>query len=387
MRLERSLWIAFLVPTLVPELGAGVTLGEALAIVSNLSAGAMLALNYTRAAKLPTAMWLMVSYLALSLVGLLHDPIEYFSAYFAGGLAFTIAFAVGSCAPNRLHGSIVKWLFLLLIVGALLDIALDLNGYSVAPQRPLPGWQEGARGRTTSQSNNGVYLATLMAFMVVATTEMKWRLLGACALLVVFYHVVVFGQGRGSTSMALVGMMIVFLREVRSMPALLLVFGPFLAALLGGFFDEAMAPFLRRTEIESLSEVDRLHHAQVGEMLVRSMSADEVLFGVDYRKILVANDGLGIHNAFFDTATRFGLIAAVPWFVFNGISLFNAGTVLLRRRIEREQVVAAAVVVQMFGILVASSIFVNWRSCLVPGICTGLVLRAFQAEDRVWSHS
>ena len=108
MRLERSLWAAFLIPTLVPELEAGVSTAEFLAILSSLFAGAMLSLNYARAARLPEAVWLLTSYLVLSFAGLTHDPIGYFSAHFAGGLAFTIAVIVGGCSPAHLLGPIIK---------------------------------------------------------------------------------------------------------------------------------------------------------------------------------------------------------------------------------------------------------------------------------------
>src|SRR5690606_30962035 len=117
----------------------------------------------------------------------------------------------------------------------------------------------------------------------------KWRVLGACALLLVFYHVVVFGQGRGSTVLAVFGMMTVFVRELRSLPAALLAMAPVLVLAAVGFFDDAVAPFMDRATSQDLSEVDRLHHARVGEMLVRNMSGEEVLFGMDYKKVVIAN--------------------------------------------------------------------------------------------------
>src|SRR5688572_2245256 len=133
MRRERSVWAAFLIPTLLPGLDVGVSAAELLAIVSCLLGGTWLVLNYARTTRLPATIWLMVAYLLFSLVGLSHDPPGYFLSHFAGGLAFTVACVVGGCAPARLVGSIIKWLFLLALIGSLLDIGIDLAGWSPRP--------------------------------------------------------------------------------------------------------------------------------------------------------------------------------------------------------------------------------------------------------------
>lgn len=387
MRLERSLWAVFLAPTLLPELGAGVSAVELLAIMLSLTAGAILTLRYSRASRLPSAIWLIVSYLAFSFVGLTHDSLSYFLSHFAGGLAFLIAFAVGGCIPDHILDAIIKWLFLFLLIGAALDITFDLAGWSPAADKQMARWEAGARGLATGRSLNGMYLAPFMAFMVVAAPSVKWRVLGACALIVVFYHVVVFGQGRGATSLALLGIIAIFARELRSLPAVLLVLGPFVALLVGGFFDEATAPFVDRAMSQDLSEVDRVRHARVGERLVMNMSGEEVLVGMNYKKVFIANGGIGMHNAFFDTLTRYGLFATAPWVVFNVALLIACGTILLRRAVKREHVVSGIVALQMLGMSAAAPIFINWRTCVIPGICIGLVLRGFQSEGNLWNRS
>jgi len=387
MRLEKCFWAAFLIPTLLPGLKAGVSTTELVAIVSCLFAGAVLTLNYLRATKWPVAIWLLVLYLALSFVGLIHDSPNYFLSHFAGGLAFLIALVVGACAPARIRGAIVQGLFLLLLTGAALDIAFDLAGWSPMAERPMAGWEAGARGVATGRSLNGMYLAPVMAFMIVAAPTVKWRVLGATSLLLVFYHVVVFGQGRGVASLALFGILAVLTRELRSLPVALLVLGPFMILLATGFFYEATAPFIGRVTSQNLSEIDRIHHASVGERLVTNMSGEEVLFGMDYKKVFIANGGISMHNAFFDTLTRYGLFVTAPWLVFNVVLLIASGAILLRRGIEREQSIAAVVALQMLGMSMAAPIFINWRSCVIPGICTGLVLRAFQSEGQQWNHS
>ena len=380
MRYERSWWGALLIPTLVPELEKGVNAVELVSIAMSLLAGTVLALNYWRATQPPATAWLMVAYLSMSFLSLTHDPPGYFISHFAGGLAFTIAVIVGGSMPVRIYDSLVKWMFVLLVAGATLDILADLSGWSPVLDRSMEQWEEGMRGEATSRSLNGMYLAPFMALMVASSLVFGWRIAGAVAFPIVFYHVVVFGQGRGSTALALLGIVLVLTRRMRSLPGVLLVLFPFFLIGASGILDDAVAPFVDRLESEELTEVDRIEHARIGEKLVRNMSSSEVMSGINYRKVIIANGGMSMHNALFDTVTRYGLFATAPWIVFNIVSLIAAGRALISTEFQRSQAVAAAVVIQMLGASMAAPIFVNWRSSIVPGICTGLVLRVMHSR-------
>ncbi len=372
-RSEKVLWAMFLLPTLVPDVTAGISPSELLSIICHFSASGLLAWQYAQKGHTPRAIWLLVAYLVLSFAGLSHDPINYFIPYLAGGLAFTCAVAVGGCLPRQLQEELPRWLFLFFFLATCLDLAFDYTGWLA--HQGAAEWTEGVRGSRTSQSPNGMFLATFASALIAFPTLRRWRVAGAVGIPLAFYHVVIVGQGRGAAALAGGGMAMVIFRDLRALPALVLALVPLVILFFTSGSQEASQPFMSRAASQDLSSIDRLEHAQLGQRLLLNMSPEELLTGIWNKKVLIANGGIGMHNAFFDIVTRFGLPAATPWVAFSLFALIAALSSMVARAQDQMQVVAGTIVIQVTIASFAGPLFVNWRACVIPGLCAGLMLQ------------
>ncbi|HXS16230.1 MAG TPA: hypothetical protein VN764_03525, partial [Polyangiaceae bacterium] len=211
---------------------------------------------------------------------------------------------------------------------------------------------------------------------VMAGESLTARVLGALSLPVVFYHVIVMGQGRGATVLTIFGISLVMVHSRRATLGVILTLGPLAVASAMGLLDEAVKPFMARVEGQSLNEVDRWHHAEVGDMLVWNMDAEEALTGIWYKKIMIAIGGDSMHNAFYDTLTRFGIPATAPWLVFFLLLSARIMVRMLRPGVDAAETVGRVLALQMIIAAAVAPMFANWRSCVVPGVCAGLLLSA-----------
>lgn len=371
----RILWLLALSSSLIPSLQEGVDPLEVVSLVGSLGALGLIVHLRGRKRQLPPIALLWVVYLPLSLLSLEHETLQYFLTLSAGALTFSYACFAGAQAASHLRTLMPVWLLLYLLVASLRDLALDYYGISLRDsEQPLPEWELGVRGRNSAVSTSGYYLTTVALAVLSLSKRRMYQLLAAGGLGVGFYHVVVIGQGRGTTALAGLGALLLWFRGAKARFTLLILALPFFAAAQQGLLSELVDPLVRRFTDESFEEVDRLEHAAVALRLIGNMTGEQLVFGMWHAEIMVANDGTSIHNAFLSIFLGYGIIAFTVFFWFFVLLGITAVRSLFRQPRDDVEVFAAVMVVQMLLGLMASGIFEDWRLCIIPGMASGLVL-------------
>lgn len=372
-RIQKLSWALLLAMPLIPSLQEGVSPIELLSLMLPLIACLVLLLLPVERNRLNPVLLLLPTYLALSFLSLTHDPPKYFLTNFAAGLLFTLCAYVGATASASTRKLMVYWIFAQLFAGATIDILLDFSGWS-SQIAPTKDWEIGERGVMASRSNYGVNLAPFALWIAISARRQALRYLGVLGLFLTFYHVVVFGQGRGGTLLASLGIIGIIMKGRRAGTAVLFAILPLIALSSLGLLDEAVAPLSQRVDSEKFTEVDRFEQIRVGLRLLTQMDTEEVLTGLWYRKILVANSGLSMHNAPLDTLTRFGLVAGTPFLIFFAILGLRAFTHFGSKKGDGAYIIAHVSVLQLLVALNSAGLFANWRIIVVPGLCCGLSL-------------
>lgn len=372
-KIELGSWFAVFSLPLIPTIEAGVSLLELVSLVSVLASAVLLLIGPTPRVGTPTTVYLLPIFLLLSLGRLTHEETLYFLSSSAGTAAFVLSVWAAATAPQHVRRLMPYWLFAFFFSAASIDILLDLLGWSQDKGFSQQEWTMGSRGLLTSRSPNGSYLVPLALWAVAKDHSRLIRVIGLTGLVLAFYHVVVLGQGRGTTILALLGLAATLMgrRGMSGVSLVVVVCGAVI--LSSGYLDPLLEPLLERAQSESLEEVDRLEHARSAIRLVLQMDVQEMIFGIWNTKIRIANGG-GIHNAYLNVLTSHGLIA---W-TFLMLFFIVLGTQTLKSFLWKPRddcdSVARVVVVQLLVGMLSSAQFVNWRFCVAPAICCGLAL-------------
>ncbi len=369
-RLDRWLVLLLVWPPMIPSMQAGTSVIELAGfVVPCLSA--FILFWWSKNGREPhVPVWSVLILWLSAHLSLQHETPQYFLTLGAGFYAFSLAVAVGATSDEERGALVANTLFLQLIALAALEVFLDVAGWRQEGARERAAWELGARGLNAARSLSGMFLCAVALWMVMNSQKRWYRAVAVPALVLGLVHVAVIGQGRGTTLTALGGMTLLVTRSRNLLLAILLLGVPLIAVLDMEFMQPYLGPLANRFEAQSLSELDRVDHVRNSIRIMENMDLVEAVTGVNQRKVRASN-GDAIHNALFDIFVNYGLIAGCA-FVALCVSLgLFAGFNLINPRTDARQNLWSVLSIMFLTAGLSAPVFVNWRSCILPGLAAG----------------
>lgn len=369
-KLDQLLVLLVIWPPLIPSMQAGTSIIELASFLIPCASALLLFLRSRQSREPQVPVWTVAILWLSAHLSLQHETVQYFLTLGAGFYAFSLSVAVGATSDERRGALVMNTLFLQLFALAALEVLLDVTGWRQAGTRELAAWELGNRGLNAARSLSGMFLCAIALWMIVHSPKRVYRTIAAPALVLGLVHVAVIGQGRGTTLTALGGMALLATRSRKLLIGILLLGIPLIALLDVDAMQPYLGPLANRFEAQSLSELDRVDHVRNSIRLMVNMDLVEALTGINQNKVRAGN-GDAIHNALFDIFVNYGLIAGVAFVALCTSLGLVAGLRLINPRSDARQNLWSVLTIMFLTAGLSSPVFVNWRSCILPGIAAG----------------
>jgi hypothetical protein len=370
---------------LVPSLGSGLSNYELLALTATLL-GLIIAWVKTESPRYyPQQIKFSIVVMVFSMFGLFNMELYDFANREFGLILFFATLIIGTRVSETQSQRLTIILLLCTLAGVSRDYYLDSMGWvqGIGKLDAL-AWEVGKRGLLSSQSVYGLVLIVLSIPYIFATISPYKRFTYAAFVLLGLWHIVVVGQGRGLTLIALLTIFLNLVKTARQQFFTILVVLSLGSLILGGIVPYLQdSPYLegitnRFSQIEKAEDVDRLRQAQYAISILSEASITQWLTGFEQSILVEGFEGVHIHNGYLDIILRYGIIAGFAYFMFWLLATLKALRLLLIRinMFDYLSRSCALMVVNLFIFQFVGTLFVNWRGTTILGLMVGVCLIA-----------
>ena len=371
-------WIALSIGLLIPNTAVGISTSELIALILTFSCGILFLTRPDYQLRLTTSGTLLL-FCAISGVFTLTTAWgEAKYTPFCGLFAFVFFVIVGATVPSQDRTKLGYLLFCVVVLGTFRDLSIDFLGLAEHRGVRQGGWETGARGVATARSNFAAILPVFAAPLVFSRN--KWmRPCGYVLIAVAFCAVTIVGQGRGST--LLLGIAIILsCRTVKSvlLMAGLLGLASYVLFVANGTND-LLAPFVGRvvSAAENLQSEGRIVDLLYVVTTVANGDAAEWVLGMPIRSAYSPYGGL-IHSGYGLLYVLFGVPVGLVVMVFCFRISSRACRILKTRNhlLSSDELRISSVCAIVFTCsLFVSPVWYNWQAVVIPALLMGFISR------------
>ncbi len=331
-----------------------------------------------------------------TLTRLYFDPPLYWLRNISGYFFFFGCVLVGSRIPRQHHRMVVRFLIFFCVFGICRDILAELLGWRIrisdkVVQTEYGGlqWELGKKARILATSPYPGLLAALVAPYLYQRKFVS-RSSSVFVIAVCIWSSTIMGTGRGETIRLFSS---IFLAAAKTTHRILLaatVLILILCIMLGSMSqisnDKYFGKIWSRFEKTDLKNENRLLQYSYAINYLKNADSRSFFFGTSIQNLQEQYSHAGLsnymHNAFLQTALRYGVPCAVFLIIFWAYLLTLAFRKYARMPSQPMWIRSLIVVTfQQAGVLMLG-LYYDWRGAILPGIAIGLFIISSKSSQK-----